>query len=101
MDNAFPFFLHWWCLTTPLCAASPAKHGEGPSHGRAGGNQSQGGSDRSEGPHPQTQESARGEGVWTTVEGEWKPLSMPVQLPFKTMFVLLMKYPVGTRTPEY
>lgn len=46
-----------------LCFVSPAKHGEGPGHGRAGGDQSQGGADRSEGPRPQTQESTGGERV--------------------------------------
>lgn len=47
-----------------------AKHGEGPGHGGAGGDQGKGGADWSKGACSEAQESTGGERVWTSVEGE-------------------------------
>lgn len=53
-----------------------AEYGEDPGHGGTSGDQGQGGADWGKSPRPQTQESAGGEGVWTTLEGKHlSPLS--------------------------
>lgn len=66
-----------FCLITYIFSLSlslAAEHGEGPGHGRAGGDQSQGGAVWSEGSRPPTQKSPGGERVRAAVEGELKRL---------------------------